>query len=305
MAVRIGLPQGLLYYQYGAVWKRFLQELGAEVVVSSDTSKTTLDRGGVLDEVCLPVKVYFGHIYELAARNVDYLFTPRIISVSAGQYCCPKIIGMPDILQNNMDRLPPLMDAKINLRQNDCSLYQAVASAGRMLGKNPLFSLYAWYSAWKCHRREQPCFCPCRTNRRRIGLIGHSYIIHDRQISMDIIGKLSSLGFEVITPEMVSLCQAAAAAKSLNKKIFWSTSHHMAGAALALIQSAPPVDGLILMTSFACGPDALIGELIKRRAQGLNIPCMLLTVDEHTAEAGFVTRLEAFTDMLIRRKQPC
>lgn len=305
MTVRIGIPRGLLYYQYGALWERFLQGLGAEVVVTGDTSKATLDCGSVLDEVCLPVKVYFGHIYELAARNVDYLFTPRIISVAARQYCCPKIIGMPDILHSNMEQLPPLLDINVNLHQNGCSLYQAVIAAGRRLGKNPLFSLYAWHNAWQNHRREQPFFCPCRTDRQRIGLIGHSYIIHDHQISMNVIDKLSNLGFEVITPDMVSLCQAAAAAKTLNKKIFWSNSHHMAGAALTLIQSTPPVDGLIFMTSFACGPDALIGELIKRRAHALNIPCMLLTVDEHTAEAGFVTRLEAFTDMLSRRRQPC
>jgi predicted nucleotide-binding protein (sugar kinase/HSP70/actin superfamily) len=174
-----------------------------------------------------------------------------------------------------------------------------------MLGKNPVFSLYAWYNAWKYHRKEQTFSCQCPTSRRRIGLIGHSYIIHDRQISMNIVDKLNKFGFEVITPEMVSLCQASAATNSLSKKIFWSSSHHMAGAALALIQGAQPVDGLIIITSFACGPDALIGELIKRHAQQHSIPCMLLTIDEHTAEAGFVTRLEAFTDMLTRRERSC
>jgi predicted nucleotide-binding protein (sugar kinase/HSP70/actin superfamily) len=119
---------------------------------------------------------------------------------------------------------------------------------------------------------------------------------------MNVVSRLEELGIAAITPEMVSNCQALTAAKALGKKIFWSNSQHMAGAALALMNSRHPVDGLIFITSFSCGPDALIGELISQRAQALQIPCMLLTVDEHTAEAGFVTRLEAFTDMLSRRK---
>lgn len=301
MAIRIGLPQGLLYYQYGAICSKFLQDLGAEVVVTGDTSKATLNCGSGLDEVCLPAKVYFGHIFELY-KQVDYLFTPRIISVTAGQYTCPKIIGMPDMLRSNIDNLPPLIDVNLNLRQNSRSLYQAIITVGHMLGRNAISSLYAWYHAWQYRRLDQ-AICCSKLKGQRIGLIGHPYIIYDRQISMNIIDKLKNLGICVITPEMVGSRQAAIAVKTLGKKIFWSDGYHMAGAALALIQSEQPVDGLIFITSFTCGADALIGELINQRAQSLNIPCMILTVDEHTAEAGFVTRLEAFTDMLVRRKQ--
>lgn len=298
--MRVGVPRGLLYYQYGLIWEKFLQELGAEVVVSDETTKATMDCGSMLDEVCLPVKVYFGHVYELS-QKVDYLFTPRVVSVAAGQYTCPKIIGMPDMLRSNIDNLPPMIDITINLRQNTRSLYKSVIKTGHMLGKGTIPSLYAWYRAWQYQRGQR---LPVSKEKiQSVGLIGHPYIIYDRQISMDVIGKLAKLGVEVITPEMVDSSQVTAAAQNLHKEIFWSSGQHMAGVALALMQSAHPVDGLIFITSFSCGPDALIGELISQYAQSFNIPCMLLTVDEHTAEAGFVTRLEAFTDMLIRRRE--
>ena len=300
MSVRIGLPQGLLNYQYGIVCERFLHELGAEVVISGDTTKATLDYGSVLDEVCLPVKVYFGHVCELY-KEVDYLFSPRLISVSAGQYTCPKIIGMPDMLRSNIKNLPPIIDVNVNLRQNQRSLYQAIVSIGHILGRGPIPSLYAWYCAWK-YQRQQRLSCQDKTDLRRIGLIGHPYILYDRQISMNVVNKLRDFGFIVETPEVVSCHQTTAAVKAW-KRIFWSSSHHIAGAALVLMQPPRPVDGIIVITSFSCGPDTLIGELISRRAQSLNIPFMLLTIDEHTAEAGFVTRLEAFTDMLSRRKK--
>ena len=42
---------------------------------------------------------------------------------------------------------------------------------------------------------------------------------------------------------------------------------------------------------------------IQYHAKERNLPMMNLTIDEHTGEAGFVTRVEAFVDMLIRRKE--
>lgn len=298
MQARIGLPQGLLHYQYGPVWERFLTELGAEVVPSGETTRETLDSGSVLDEICLPAKVYYGHAVKLY-REVDFLFVPRVVSVQKGQYTCPKIIGMPDMLRNNSEVLPQIIDIDVNLRQGTRPLFQAVTAAGRVLGQNAVTSIAAWYKAWKCHTPQKAR--PVLAGQPAVALIGHPYLLYDSLISMNVMTKLQQMGLAVLTPDMVDEKTANQAAGVLGKKIFWSSSHHLAGAALALMNGSWPVKGLIFMTCFACGPDALIGELIAQRAQVLGMPCMHLSIDEHTAEAGFVTRLEAFTDMLTRR----
>ena len=44
-------------------------------------------------------------------------------------------------------------------------------------------------------------------------------------------------------------------------------------------------------------------EKIVRKAKQFNKPIINLTIDEQTGEAGFVTRLEAFVDMLFRKKR--
>ena len=44
-------------------------------------------------------------------------------------------------------------------------------------------------------------------------------------------------------------------------------------------------------------------EDIKRKAKNFSKPLLNLSIDEHTGEAGFVTRLEAFCDMLFRNKR--
>lgn len=299
MTPRVGLPQGLLHYHYGAVWERFFQELGTEVVISGETTREILEVGGILDEICLPAKVYYGHACKLIDR-VDYLFVPRLVSVSHGQYTCPKIIGMPDMLRGTIQQLPPVIDTEVNLRRNTRQLFEAITSVGRLFGKSAVASLYAWYRSWQYRRKVQTVDCGY-TERLRVALIGHSYIIYDRQVSMNVLARLESLNVQALTPEMVTPREASTAAKRLGKQIFWSNGYHLAGAAVSFMYSSRPLDGIIFMTCFSCGQDALIGEVVRYQAQKLNIPYMILSLDEHTAEAGFVTRLEAFVDMLHRR----
>ncbi|MBQ9688074.1 hypothetical protein IJV79_00400, partial [bacterium] len=52
-----------------------------------------------------------------------------------------------------------------------------------------------------------------------------------------------------------------------------------------------------------CGPDSLMLERITRKSRQFDKPLLNLTIDEHTGEAGFITRLEAFIDMLYRKKR--
>lgn len=299
--MRIGVPQGLLHVQYGKIVERFLSELGAEVVLSGETTQHTLDCGSMLDELCLPAKVFFGHAYWLRDK-VDCLFLPRVVSIRPGQYTCPKIIGMTDIVRNNGGNWPPIIDITIDLRQTRRHLYQAVIAVGRLLGRNMAASLYAWFTA--CRQRIS-CKLPAPDGRPRVALIGHPYIIYDCRVSLNTLARLDKLGVQVITPEMVSMEAIRQAAARLEKPLFWSSSHMLAGAAMALLAGELALSGIVLLTCFACGPDSLVGEVIRQQASSRNIPCMQVALDEHTAEAGLLTRLEAFADMVNRREHIC
>lgn len=293
----IGLPRGLLYYEYGDLWQNFFAALGARVIVSEETTKAMLTDGGVLGEVCLPLKAYVGHAASLTEK-ADCLFVPRIVSVARQMYTCPKMMGLPDIIRSNITNLPEVIDTDVSLWQRQGSLTEAILRIGCRLGQGKIASLGAWYQARRQLSVKQPAISKERLSAGlRIGLIGHSYLIQDKFISMNARDKLTAMGLKVITPDQVPPWQAQLAARKLNKKIYWSYCHHLAGTALALIDEQA-VDGLLFMTSFSCGPDSMISEIIRRKAEAGNIPFMLLNTEEHTAEAGFLTRLEAFTDMI-------
>ncbi|HMM21881.1 MAG TPA: acyl-CoA dehydratase activase-related protein [Selenomonadales bacterium] len=302
MSVKVGIPRALLYYYHGDAWREFFRLLGAEPVVSGETTQATVAAGGGVDEVCLPVKVFFGHACELAGK-VDYLFVPRIISLGAGQYSCPKMMGLPDLLKACYDGLPPLLD--MTVRWSRLGPWPAVAEIGRRLGKPAPAALWAWY------RANRQGAGPAEASGAgggpaagpRVALVGHPYLLRDRQVSMDILRKLRGMGVRLLLADAASAGDLPCFADRLPKKIFWHYCRKLAGAALALLHAAAPPDGLVFVTSFSCGPDSLIGEIIKSRAAERGVPFLLLTVDEHTAEAGFVTRLEAFVDMLSRRNR--
>ncbi|HQA66661.1 MAG TPA: hypothetical protein PKW47_12465, partial [Bacillota bacterium] len=55
----------------------------------------------------------------------------------------------------------------------------------------------------------------------------------------------------------------------------------------------------LALTAFGCGIDSLVGEYIEKQARRYyKKPYMVLTIDEHTGDASFNTRIEAFFDLL-------
>jgi predicted nucleotide-binding protein (sugar kinase/HSP70/actin superfamily) len=58
------------------------------------------------------------------------------------------------------------------------------------------------------------------------------------------------------------------------------------------------IAGVIELSSFQCGCDAVLKEFVERRFKERKVPFLYLMVDEQTGEAGIQTRLEAFWDTL-------
>lgn len=325
MSVRVGIPRALLYYYYYPLWRVFLNELGAETVVSGPTTKRVLNKGveQAVDEACLPIKLAFGHVQELAEKKVDFIFLPRMVSVHQGEYICPKFLGFPDMVRQNISGLPPVIDSAVNVRRSNKDILKAINQVAEQLGKKHFQGWLAYHKALNEHRRYMDLLAqgrlpqealealngvgvqsPARerTERFTVAVIGHPYNIYDPYISMNIIERLKSMGVRVITADHISEAEVWSGVAVLPKKLFWSLSRRMTGAAYHYIQ-APWVDGLIHIAAFACGPDSMTAELIERQIHHTTKkPFLNLTLDEHTGEAGVITRLEAFIDMLRWRR---
>ena len=61
-------------------------------------------------------------------------------------------------------------------------------------------------------------------------------------------------------------------------------------------------DGVILIMPFTCMPEVLAQSVIHRVSEDYGIPVLPLPIDEHSDEGGISTRLEAFVDLIVRKK---
>ena len=62
-------------------------------------------------------------------------------------------------------------------------------------------------------------------------------------------------------------------------------------------------DGAIQLLPLNCMPEIVAKSILTTVSKDLNFPVMTLILDEMTGEAGYMTRLEAFVDLLERRRE--
>lgn len=298
--MKIGIPRALLYYRYGKFWERFLTELGSEVVLSRETDEEVLRTGllHVSSEVCLPIKIAVGHLIELT-EEVDAIFFPRLNWLGDKLFACPKMIGIVDIARMLINSRVRLIMPTIN-----GNLFRAHFSAGFQINPNPVLVWNAWKKAkeelrvginLKSYWRSN--LSPMSANKPKVAVIGHFYNLGDEFVSRAIVGTFRQNGYQVLTkedlPEVV-----LSKADGFSGNIRWVYERELFNAFEYFLGK---VDGFCVVGSMGCGPDSLVAEFMRQRAQKQRVPFLLLVIDEHAGEAGLVTRVEAFIELLKRK----
>ncbi|MFH0846772.1 MAG: acyl-CoA dehydratase activase-related protein [Chloroflexota bacterium] len=312
--VRIGIPRALLYYQYYPMWQTFFQKLGASVVVSPETTQPMLEAGSsrVVAETCLPVKAFIGHAIYLADR-CDRIFIPAIQSTRRKAYNCSKFLGLPDMTRAVVPEAPRMLEVDININRGRWYLYQGIYRLGAELTRNPIRVREAALEAWHTLLAHQDLAAQTGQTQSAtqggsgektddaIALIGHPYLLYDEFLSHRLIPRINQLGYRVVTPETIPEAERERATTEVAGNTYWSYEGEIVGAGGYFLKSR--VSGIIGIMAFGCGPDSLMMEVVRHRAnKPESPPFMSLTLEEHTSEVGLVTRLEAFIDMIERRK---
>lgn len=295
----VGIPKGLLFCRYGPFFETFFRELGADTVLSGDTSKRILDLGAAhcVDDACLPVKVFHGHVASLKDA-CDLVLIPRFMRIREREYICPKFCGLPEMVKNSIPGLPAVTTEPI-YAQSDRLLYRWARETGKACTKNTVKIRRAFGAALK-RQREHRTGIESQGRIGRVALVGHPYNIYDRYVNMNLVQKLNKSGIGVITEECIGEGMIDAQVQKLFKRPFWTFARNAYGFAVHMALGRR-VDGIVYVSSFACGIDSVVTELIKLETG--DFPYLVLKIDEHTGEAGFDTRIEAFADMFERRSR--
>jgi predicted CoA-substrate-specific enzyme activase len=311
--VRIGVPMGLVYWQLLPLFARFFGALGFEVVFSGRTDKRIIRMGveSVSAQPCFPVKVAYGHIAELIDKGVDYILLPSIVSMSASfpennhNQLCPYMQSLCYQARAAFgERLgkTQILTAPIRLGEGGRLVRNSFRELGRRLGvsgpavKSALREAFAVQAGFERALKEKggEILNGAGPDEKVFVLISRPYNGCDDGVNLQLPRKLSELGVKAIPMDMLDLDEAQLGHKSLHKQVYWSYGQKILRAA-EIIRDDPRLFGIYL-SNFSCGPDSFLMTFFKD-IMG-DKPCLQLEIDEHSADAGVITRLEAFLESL-------
>jgi len=317
----LGIPRALMFYRYFPFWHTFFETLGWKVMVSDGVRQK--EKIIYFEDSCLPMKLLVTHAIQLKDK-VDHLFIPRLVSIHRTYMMCPKFRGAPDIVRLATEGSVSVIDETIDLRKGGISLFQSFLKIGERLNASKPESKKAFQEAENSFSKFQKEWIN-RINRLptrqlfeidipippagrkaplRVAFIGHPYNLFDTDINKDLLTLTKRLGMEIMTSDFLSEKEIDREVSDFSKEIYWSSGREIVGSLFHFLSGG--VDGVVFLTSFKCGIDALLQEFIKRRLKvrgGSSTPLLILSFDEHTGREGLTTRLEAFGDVMEERKK--
>jgi predicted CoA-substrate-specific enzyme activase len=308
---KIGLPRAMFFRELLPFFRTFFTELGFEVVISNPTNKAIIHQGveSMAAETCLPIKVANGHILDLIQKGVDRIFLPSIVDLKSHN---------PDYQQGLVcpyaQTLAYTVHSSFNFKEKGIKVIQPVLYFGRgekalkkglmtlttALGLNPflipkamkkgLAAQEAFYQ--KLLQRGEEALASLGPNDIAMMVVSRPYNGFDPGINLNIPKKLRDLGVLAIPMDFFPLDQGSETEEP--KHHYWRYGQKILGAAETLRKN-PKLYG-IYITNFSCGPDSFILHFFRDVLKGK--PYLEIEIDEHSADAGVVTRLEAFLDSL-------
>lgn len=296
----VGIPRGLLFYRYGDLWQEFLLQIGVETVLSEPTTQKTLDTGSAiaLDETCLSLKVFFGHVGSLIGC-CDYILIPRVSNMGRNREMCPRFESLYDSVRNvfrDSEQIFLTYNVDINEGKSEKT---AFIDLGSSLGCTPIISRKAYAAA----KKESEIRMKKNVKKQQKALVekkgfkvliaAHSYVIEDPYMGGPITSYLEKRNVTVLKTHLTDREAALNNSRNLSATCKWEMNREIVG---SIELNKKRVDGIILLTIFPCGSDAMVNDLLIRKLS--EIPILNLVLDGQTGTVGLGTRLESFLDII-------
>jgi predicted CoA-substrate-specific enzyme activase len=310
---RVGIPMALISWEYLPMYSRFLKALGFEVVLSGQTDKRLIRIGveAVTAQPCFPVKVAYGHVTELLEKKVDFIFLPSIVSSTASfpqnkhNQICPYVQSFAHQVKAafaaKLGRMK-IITAPVRLGEGKSLIMKSFVALGKELNvsasrarkgaKEALAAQAGFENALRDKGKE--ILSRIAPGQKVFVLVSRPYNGCDDGMNLQLPRKLTELGAQLIPMDMLDLSSAKLTDQSLHENVYWAYGQRILRAA-EIVRRDPRLFAIYL-SNFSCGPDSFISTFFKD-IMGQK-PCLQLEIDEHSADAGVLTRLEAFLESL-------
>jgi predicted nucleotide-binding protein (sugar kinase/HSP70/actin superfamily) len=293
--IKVGIPRALLYHKYECLWKEFFRQLGVDILISPKTNKKILENGKKLsmDEACLSLKIFMGHVDYLKDK-VDYILIPRITSLEKNMKLCTNFSALYDIARNtfNIKILNYNVDVDKKIYEEDSFI-----KMGTELGFSKSESLEAYKNAKKeDYKNKKVKYLlqnkKLKTDKTKVLLVSHAYNLNDNLVGNILKEILEELDVVILDGDIYNIDKNNDLYKNISSRLYWTYNQELLN---SICEYKDYVDGIILLSTFPCGPDSLVNDMCLRK---LNIPTINILFDEQASKEGLQTRLESFIDII-------
>jgi predicted nucleotide-binding protein (sugar kinase/HSP70/actin superfamily) len=307
----------MLFYQQFPFWRTYFEEMGFRVVLSDESNKRLVRKSieVMVSETCLPVELVHGHVYNLIEKEVDYIFVPFIVNARGDKDNptnnpnCPWVQSYPFMIKSAFKeeeiRKKLLMPA-LHFRYFERALMNELSDfMNQKFGVPKAKSKKAILKADqmqmefenKVSERGKEVLNNLPSDKIPLVILGRPYNTTDPHLNLSLVDKLIDQDTVPIPVDYLPL-------KDENifedyKMMYWPNGQKILSAA-RIIQKNKNLYAVYL-GNFRCGPDSFITHYVREEMHGK--PFLHLEVDEHSADAGMITRIEAFLDSLTGYKQ--
>jgi predicted CoA-substrate-specific enzyme activase len=308
----VGMQRALYGLQTGVFWAHFFDQLGFRLVLTPPTnskiSKVGIEK--MVAETCYPVKVSHGHIKELIGKT-RYLFMPTMINMPTPEpsetgFYCPMIQSNSYMVRvalgiDQTSILSPIVHMKYDpdtlaleiseqirkkLPVRKSEIKKAIYYA---LDMNNQFIMDLW-------RRGQEILEDQDPDEPIVVVTGRPYNLYDERLNLRLGQNLSKIGVSAFPMDFIDVSSVDL---SDFPSMYWGLGAQILRTA-KFVERHPNYFGLHL-TNFSCGADSFIEHFYKH-IMGEK-PYLILELDEHSAVAGAMTRLEAYKNVIENRMQ--
>ncbi len=303
---QIGIPRCLIMYELFPFFYEFLKQLGFSPILSEQTTRGTIERGAelALADTCLPVKVALGQIQSLLGRNIKRMFIPSVITmkpqddVFPRSYVCPYVQSLPYLTRAVFGEQATVYSPYLHFDRGRAGIEESLIQFGKDVGK----------SKKEVRRAIEKALTHWQNVQNEIRELGKNVLDHiddtafvvcsrpyngfDMGMNLNLPKKLRDLGILAIPLDFLELDYKSIQDDFSN--MYWHYGQRIMSAAEMLSKDRRLFP--VYLSNFACGPDSFLTRFFREKLGAK--PFLLLEIDEHSGDAGFITRCEAFLDSI-------
>jgi predicted CoA-substrate-specific enzyme activase len=304
--MEIGLPRSLIMYELFPFFYEFLGQMGYKPILSEATTRKTIECGAELSvaDTCLPVKVALGQIQNLLNKNITRFFLPSVVTmplqdeIFPRSYVCPYVQSTPYFARAVFGKRIEIHSPYLHFDRGRAGIEESLILFGKELGKSKNEVKSAIHKAFEHWHDVQRKIRELGSDIIR-DLNGIAFIVcsrpyngYDLGMNLNLPKIFRDLGAPAIPIDFLDLNYKSI--KDDFGNMYWHYGQRILSAAELISKDERLFP--VYLANFACGPDSFLIRFFREKLG--EKPLLLIEIDEHSGDAGFITRSEAFLDSI-------